>query len=254
MLHTISKQTNKPPIITIYSPPKFGKSTFGSRAPNPVFIQTEDGVGNIDVPAFPLAKTYKDVLDAIAALATQDHTYKSVVLDSLDWLEPLIHKQICDENKVKGIEMIGYGKGYVMALDLWREYVSAVKYLRDKKNMTVVQIGHAEIKRFDNPQTQPYDRYQLKLHKGAAEIVMESSDVILFGNYFVGVTKDKTGFSGDRVRAIGSGERVLYTQEQPAFKAGSRFNLPPEIPFDESGIYWSEIKKNIPYYSKDEKN
>jgi hypothetical protein len=37
------------------------------------------------------------------------------VIDSVDWLEPLIQR-VCDDNKWVSIEEPGYGKGYAAAL------------------------------------------------------------------------------------------------------------------------------------------
>lgn len=100
------------PKIVVYGPPKIGKSTFAASAPSAVGILTEEGLDNIDVAAFPVAKTYEDVLAAITTLANDAHEFNSVFVDSLDWLEPLILGKICRENGVDNIEKIGYGKGY----------------------------------------------------------------------------------------------------------------------------------------------
>lgn len=248
MLTRVQRQPTKPPIILIYGVPKFGKSTFGAHADKPVFLQTEDGTGNIDVPAFPLAKSYSEVMSNLTELATEEHDFKTCVIDSLDWFEPLIHKQVCQEKKVSSIEEIPYGKGYYMALDMWREYIDAVKYLRDERDMAIVEIGHSEIKRFEDPSNAAYDRYQLKLHKSASDLIFESADVIIFGNYRVNVTKEKQGFS-ERSRALG-GDRALFTEERPGFKAGNRFDLPEIIPFTKDGAYWNIIKSHIPYYKQ----
>ena len=40
------------------------KTTFAVCAPAPVVIQTEDGLGNLDATAFPLAATFDDVMSA----------------------------------------------------------------------------------------------------------------------------------------------------------------------------------------------
>lgn len=251
MTLTLEKRTHKPPRILIYGPPKMGKSTFASLAPAPVFIQTEDGLDAIDVPAFPLAQSFGDVLNAIEQLATQEHDRQTVVMDSADWLERLIHNQVCKEQNVKSLESIGYGKGYVFAIDMWRQYIDATNYLRDNKNMVVINIAHSQIKRFENPETDAYDRYQIKMHDKASALLMENSDVILFVNEQVNITKSQEGFS-KRVRAIGEGERVLYAESRPSFVAGNRFSLPAEIPFDKSGQYWSTIASHIPFFNKGE--
>ena len=94
------------PKIVVYGPPKIGKSTFAASAPSAVGILTEEGLDNIDVAAFPVAKTYEDVLAAIGTLANDPHEFNSVFVDSLDWLEPLILGKICRENGVDNIEKI----------------------------------------------------------------------------------------------------------------------------------------------------
>lgn len=247
MEHLLTK-THKPPRILIYGPQGLGKSTFGSLADTPVFIQTEDGLDAIDVPAFPLAKSFADVMESLTKLAEEEHDFKTVVIDSLDWLEPMLWKQVAAENNVPSIETIGYGKGYALALDLWREYISLINFLRDERHMMVIQTAHAEIKRFENPTTDAYDRYQIKLHRLASGLILEHSDIVLFTNYFIGTTKKKDGFD-ERTRAVGSGERMLYTAERPAFIAKSRYELPDEIPFDKNGQYWATIAQAIPYYN-----
>ena len=45
-----------PPRILIYGVQGIGKSTFGASAPAPIFLPTEDGLGVIDAPSFPLAR------------------------------------------------------------------------------------------------------------------------------------------------------------------------------------------------------
>ena len=98
--------------------------------------------------------------------------------------------------------------------------------------MTVIQIAHADIKRFDSPEHEPYDRYVIKLHARAAALLQEHSDIVLFANYRVSTVKSDVGFNKKVTRALGSGERVLYTAERPAFLAKNRFGLPDTLPLD----------------------
>ena len=58
----------KPPRILIFGPHKIGKSSFGAMADRPVFIQTEDGLSNIDVPAYPLSKSRRESNSSTRAL------------------------------------------------------------------------------------------------------------------------------------------------------------------------------------------
>lgn len=243
-----------PPRILIYAVPKFGKSTFASMAPDPIFIQTEEGLDFIDCPRFPLATSFEDVLKYLGELAEEDHDYKTVVVDSLDWLEPLIWASVCKEDGVKNIEDVGkgYGKGYAKALDLWQQFIDCLNYLRAHKNMMVINIAHSEVKRFDDPTTESYDRYVVKLHKTAMGKITEYHDIILFGGFDFYTKKKDVGFNKEVTRAIGDGARVLYTEQRPSFIAGNKVGLPPEIPFDRDGSYWAVIASKIPFFNKGE--
>jgi len=239
----------KPPRIIIMGVQGIGKSTFGADAEKPVFVLTEDGKGKIETESFPLAKTLDDVMESLGVLAQEEHAFKTVVVDSLDWLEPLIWAKVAADQKVKNLEDIGYGKGYVFAMDYWREYLDALNWLRDNKGMTIIQTAHSEIKKYQNPETDPYDRYEIKLHKSAAGKVLEHADIVLFANYRTGITKQEMGFKKVRTRAVGSGERVLYTEERPTHLAKNRYGLPFEIPFTRDGTTWATIAENVPFYS-----
>ena len=231
----------KPPIMTVYGVHGIGKTTFAAQAPSPVFVQTEDGLGTLACPHFPLAATFEDVISALAALYTEPHDFKTCVIDSVDWLEALIWAKACRDNGWASIEDAGYGKGYVAALNLWRQYIDGLNALRDDKGMTVIQIAHTDIKRFDSPEHDPYDRYTIKLHARAAALVQEHSDIVLFANYRISTVKADVGFNKKVSRAVGSGERVIHTTERPAFLAKNRYGLPDTLPLD-----WQAFAQAMP--------
>ena len=59
------EKASRPPIIVEYGPPGVGKTTWAAGAPGAIFIRTEDGLGNIEADAFPLATSFADVLEAL---------------------------------------------------------------------------------------------------------------------------------------------------------------------------------------------
>jgi len=235
-----------PPRILIYGVQGIGKTKFGADAPKPIFLLTEDGLGVLESEHFPLLKSYNEVMEALTVLATEDHGFETLVMDSLDWMEPLVWAHTCVINNWTSIEDAGYGKGYVEALAYWGEYLNAINYLRNEKGMTIIQTAHATAKRFNDPTTEPYDRYQIKLQDKAASKMLEHSDIVLFANYRI--TTIKEGKDKKNVRAVGQGERIIYTEERPAFIAKNRYSLPTELPLD-----WNEITKHIPYFNPKKK-
>jgi hypothetical protein len=220
-------KVRKPHLILIYGPDKVGKSTFGANAPNPVFLGAEDGSSNLDVARLPQPQTYDDVLAAIHELASEKHEFETLVIDSLDWIEPLVFEKLCREAGKDTIEDFGYGSGYKKSLPEWRKMIRAIEQLQAATKMNVIMIAHSQVKTFNDPQENAaYDRYQLKLYEGASALFREFAECIFFANFEVSTTKKE----GERkAKAFGEGDRILYTERRPAFDAGNRFGLPFEI-------------------------
>ena len=212
----------------IYGQEGVGKSTFAARAPQAISIQTEDGLGQIDCAKFPLSTSIQEVFDQLNALLNEEHTFGTLAIDSLDWLERLIHDAVCTDYGVKSIEKAdgGYGKGYIHALTYWRKFVSLLDDLRQKRGLAIVLIAHAKIERFEDPENPAYDRYTPRLHKLAAGLLGEWTDAILFACRRMRV--DATTGKAAPIGADG-GERILRTNGSPTCIAKNRFNLPTEL-------------------------
>jgi hypothetical protein len=223
--------TRKPPIICLHGGPGLGKTTFAASAPNPIFIRTEDGLGLLQTDAFPIATCWTDVTDALGALFSEPkHGYQTVVIDSLSALEPLIWRQVAHDNNKPDVESLGYGKGYVIALEYWSQFLQGIIALRDQQNIMPIMIAHSEVVRYDSPTTEPFDRYLIRLHKRAFALMYERSDIIGFCNWETDIVKDDVGFNKKQARGIGTGNRLLHLVERPAFIAKNRYNLPETIP------------------------
>lgn len=227
-----------PPRLVVHGPKGIGKTSFAAEAPNPIILPTEDGLGVLDTPAFPLMKSYAEVEQAIGALVKDDHNFQTAIVDSFDWLEPLIWAETCKRHEESSIESFGYGKGYIFAADVWREFFDGLNALREKRGMAIMLLGHTATKRYEPPDTEPYDRYMLKLHQRASDLLVEWADGVLFVDYKKYIVKDDAGFNQKNNRGISDGTRVLYTEERPSHIAKNRYNLPYELPFNK-GSAWA---------------
>ncbi len=235
-------RTSKPPRVLLYGVEGIGKSTFGAQAPKPIFIQTEDGLDEIECDKFPLAKTFDQVIDALTDLRTLDHEYESVVVDSLDWLERLIWDKLCSQYNVNSIEKVdgGYAKGYTHALSMWREFLNNLNALRNDRGMVIVLIAHSKVERFEDPESSPYDRYSPRLHKHAGALVSEWCDAVLFATRKMRTQSEESGFNRKRTtaHAIGrdGGERIIRSYGSPSCVAKNRYGISEELP-----LSWSEF-------------
>lgn len=214
------------PRVMVYGVEGIGKSTFAAGAPSPIFICTEDGLGSLAVDHFPIVSSVSDVLSAISSLYSDEHDYRTVALDSLDWLETMIWRDVESKHDAKDL---AYGKGAVIAADRWREILDGLNALRNDRGMAVILIAHCTIKRFDSPETEPFDRYQPKLQDRSNALIREWCDAVLFANYKTLIKKDDVGFNKTVSRGISTGERLLFTSERPAYMAKNRYGLPDSI-------------------------
>jgi AAA domain len=245
ILSGITKGRRKKPIFAlVYGTDGVGKTTFCSHAPNPLFIGGEKGTDQLDVARLPRIGTVGELLSQLKAISTEKHDFNSLVLDSVDWLEPLIWRQVCAEGKVTSIEDYGggYGKGYVRASEIWRGILEEFGVLAERFH--VLLIGHALIKAFQDPDLPTgYDRYILKVNEKAASLIRESVDVVLFAKFEVEVLKDK---GSRKARGVGDGSRIMYTERRPAFDAKNRYDLPFEMDLE-----WQPFADAIKaFYSK----
>lgn len=220
----------RPRRTLVYGVHGVGKSTFGSMAPAPIFLPTEEGANDIDVDKFPIAQRLEDVFEAIGELYQSDHAYRTLVVDSADWLEKLVHIKTCQEHNVQTIDEIEYGKGYTFAMRFWREVVSGFDALRTKREMSIVIIAHSTVEKFADPASEPYDRYTPALRKESRAYLQEWCDEVFFATYETFVRKVKAGYKETAV-AVG-GARVLRCVEAPSHLAKNRLNMPATIPLD----------------------
>lgn len=239
-----------PPRMVVYAPHGIGKTSLSAFAPNPIFLRFEDGLGLLDVATFDLLRSYDDLMQAFSELFVGKHDFLTCALDSLDWLEPIIWDETCRRNNWRSIEDTGYGKGYLAAVNVWREVMEALNDLRNQRNMTIVMLAHCEVKRFEAPDTDPYDRYQPKLHKLASQLVQENADAIFFMNYRVSLVRTDPKDKNSKVRGVGGGQRVLHTEERPAHLAKNRWRMPASIdlPDDPAGM-WPTLAQHIPFFT-----
>ena len=226
-LPNITRTTARPPPrLLIGGQAKVGKSTFAAGMPAPIFIRTEDGTNGMDVDAFDVVQSWDMAITQLRSLATEEHDYRTVVIDALDGLERVIWAQVvADYNasakrEVASIEAIEYAKGYIFALQYWQRLLDALTYLRNKRGMMVCLIAHTHQRRVNSPDLPEYERYEPRLHHKALGMVTEWCDLIGFARI-----ETRTREVDGRTQGITTGRRMLHCTESAAYIAGNRYGI-----------------------------
>ena len=218
-----------PPVrINIQGTDGIGKSTFGAGADAPIFIQAEDGLSFINAPRFPQADTWAEMLEQVKSLVTEEHQYKTVVLDTTDAAAKLGEAYVCEQNGWSSAAdpKAGYGAFYVAEENAWGHLLSGLNVLHTQKGMNVILLSHVASKAYKDPELEPYDRWEMRCNKKVNSLIKDWVDFNLFANYETQLIKD-----GQKARGVSYGNRGLYTRFAAAYDAKSRLELPNKLEF-----------------------
>lgn len=247
----VMNDNDGPSRIGLFSLPGWGKTTFLAHMPAPVIIGAEKGLprdlGFVVPHAAPRA--WLDVFDLIESLRTGDHRYRTVGIDTLDWLEPLIYRFLVDrdskrksELNPKGHELIsiedyGWGKGYVAAEEEFRKLITVLDILQAERAMHVVFLAHNKVATFKNPTGPDFDRHEPKCHARITNVLNEYVEHMIFGFYEINTAKEQADVERNektaRVKGVGEGKRMVGLRQCAMYDAKNRAGLPSEMEYGE---------------------
>ncbi len=242
-LATVKKTKLKtPPRLLFYAPEGIGKSTLAAGAPNPIFCDVEGGSGQLEVARYPyrdgttghVPESFEEFNAGLDDLLSGPHDYQTVVVDTADALEKLVHKFVVKRDGVKpnkdektpGIHSYGYGKGFDVAVDEFRGVCHKLDRLRHERAMTVILLAHSQVKAYKSPTMESYDRFTMRMNEKAASFLREWCDVVGFCCYEETTTNL---FDDERTRGVSTGRRLIKFERTAVHDAKSRYALPSQI-------------------------
>ena len=222
----------KPPRVIIYSAPKVGKSTFGSESEAPIFVLTEDGISNLAIDQTPMAKTWDEFLSNIKSVATEKHSYKTLVIDTLNGAAALAAQHVCrkffkDDWGPKGFA--AFGQGWSATSEEMRALIDPLDACRER-GMWILMLAHTGLQSVKNPLEGDYTKYAPDVDRKIWARFHGWADIILRADFEYTVLSA----NGGKGKAIGTSTRVLRSEGSAAEDAGCRigYNLPPTIPLE----------------------
>ena len=215
--------TKRPLLIGISGKPGVGKSTLASFAPSCCFVDTEGGTPYLNVERISDINNYEELKSTLKAFLTKPELQhvKTVIIDSLDASELFINDETAKQNGKKNISLIGYNKGYELALNLWFELFSIINELRDA-GKNVILICHEQIKKIESPIYGSYDTISIRLNNKVVSYIHAMVDGLFY-------LANEMLISADTQKPKLRKNKIIYTTERPDILAKNRFNLPSEI-------------------------
>jgi hypothetical protein len=229
-----------------------GKTTLASQAFDPLFIDIEEGSKDLDVARWdePI-KNYGKFVEVMNWVYSERHEFKTLVIDSGDFLERLLFNDIAGKAGVAAVTDIDYGRGLPRAIPMWQSVLNMLQSIHRDRKMMIIIISHAKIEHVKNPEGQDYDRFAPGLYTdkngaGAGKIVQEWADEVFFIRKKKFIRTEDAGFNKTRGIAIGTEERELLTSDSAFACAKNRLGMPPivSVPGGAPAL-WSEYLKYI---------
>lgn len=236
-LHTADARSTLPDKIVLYGVEGVGKTSWAAQAPAPVFLCAEDGIRNMEAtkllsPTGGDLRLWSDVMGALEELLTEAHDFKTLVIDTADWLEPIIKNDVIASHfEASEAKFDAFGRGYSVALTYWRKLLDTLDMLREKRRMEIIVLAHAQLKAEESPSLGiEVKRFNMKIRGSdkcdPSAMIREWCDSLLFATFEEMKRKDDAG----KVKGNPTGRRVLKTQHAMMWRAKTRWKIPAEIP------------------------
>jgi hypothetical protein len=201
--------------VLAYGQTKIGKSTFCSNSESAVFLATEPGLNSLDVFQVPI-QTWDDLLEACAEIVAGKHTFKTVIIDTVDNAY-----KFCTDYILK--TDLGYGKGYAIVNNEFQRVLTKMAFLP----YGLFLVSHAKEIEVET-RTGKYTRIVPTLPDKARKIVLGMVDMVLYCDLEVTV-----GENGEQKM-----RRVIRTKPSLYYEAGDRTGrLPETIDLDFAKFY-----------------
>ncbi len=188
-------------------------SSFCAHADGALFLATEAGLNNLEVFQAPIA-TWEDLLAACKEIAEGKHSFKTIIIDTVDNAYRMCAEHICQKNKIEHESDLGFGKGYALVNNEFFRVLNKLALLP----YGLFLVSHAQEKETET-RTGKLTRMVPTLPEKARKIVLGMVDMILFGD--LETTKGEDGKPAHR--------RVLRTKPHVNYEAGDRTGQLPEV-------------------------
>ncbi|AQT67922.1 phage nucleotide-binding protein [Anaerohalosphaera lusitana] len=211
----------------IYGPPGVGKTSFGASVSDSLIIDCENGAGSIKCSRTPYLASWEQILGWLRAIEQEDHPYKVIAIDTIDWLLRRIEEHVsgCAGGKTDSTLNRSHG-GYGNGKQVLKNYVYQILLpVLDRivaRGIAVLLLAHAKRTEITDIDGITVEKTTPELPDGYLNVMVEWSDFVCLA------------------RIDSQDHRYLTTRETPRALAKNRYHLPESLPFE-----WNAFSEGI---------
>jgi len=216
-------------VVLLYGRAKIGKSTLCSKFDSPLFLATEPGLNQLEVFKINI-NTWEKFLEACKEVAEGKHSFKTIVIDTIDNLVIFCADYICRMHNINHPADLPHGKG-------WNFVTAELTRAMSKLSMLpygLILVSHCDMEEIET-KTKKYNRFTISISGKNRGVFLNMADLILF----IDSEMDKDG----------NERRLIRTKPSLYWEAGDRAGKLPEtlrLSFDDLAKCFkqeSEVKK-----------
>ena len=133
--------STNPSVLLLYGAPKVGKTTMLSKLDDCLIIDTEKGSRMIEGYISEVSNRDELIDTLIELKESKDVKYKYIALDTIDKVAEWAEKRVCEEEGVRAIADLAFGKGYGMVREKVTQTIEAFKEVTEH----LIIIGHRKV-------------------------------------------------------------------------------------------------------------
>ena len=192
-----------PSSLLLYGAPKVGKTSMLSSLDDCLIIDTEKGARMIEGYIQEVNSRDELINTLIDIKESKDISYKYIAIDTIDKVAEWAERRVCEEESVRSIADLAFGKGYGLVREKVTKTVSAFKEVAEH----LIIIGHRKVAYAvteGNPIVVPES---LDLTGKLKNVIMSSCDAI---GYVYRNDKEQLMVSFKANEAIEAGSRCVH--------------------------------------------
>lgn len=234
-----------------------GKSSLGAFSDDPIYVCSADDHGihvlrrSGSVPkSIQIGRDitdFYDLIDVLRAIKDGDHDRRTVVIDTLSFVQQMCFSVCCEAEysgnwSEKGFYAFQQGPDTAATnKEYWPAFTDACTQL-SLSGLNVILNTHAIIKPYKNPEGPDYDRYTPDLKPPIWKATSKWADVVLFMKPSISTEQEK----GKRVKGTGGDQRLIHTEWSALCDAKNRYNMDPIMgPYSSAKEAWTDVWSQI---------